>query len=799
MATVVCILATAQYVGAYVTVGAWTLTSPQNVSTSASDTLNAVDCTSSTSCTAVGFNCQGTGTCGGSYDNSYEGTLVETWNGSSWSTATTPNKTTTGNNRLLAVSCFGSTCMAVGSYSTGAIDQTLALTTSGSVWSISIPANTSTTQGNVLTGVSCVSATACMAVGHADVGGVYEPITEKWDGASWALLSSASPSTANVMLSGVSCTSTTFCMAVGSSQNATNPAITNTLAATWNGAGWSFVSTPDGSATASNELTGVSCPTAGYCQSVGDYRSTSAWQPLSLVWNGSSWALGTILSPSSTIDTLMRSISCLGTGFCVAIGIEGSEYAAGNAAFCQTSCLSGAPTSSQVEQTMAETWNGTAWSNTTIPNASTTIPNLLNSVSCTSTPTTVCMTVGSTLTVGSSTTGAMTPLVNPAMPGELAIGQYNANSAGGGTSGLTNGFTALSTSGNYINGMGYKVLNTTLPVYSEWLSPGNNTTTQLALFTPSSATTPISFIQQVSVSYDSTSSSYNTASNTMTVALPANVTAGDTVILLVGMGNNSTPVTGITGDGVTWQEAVSYNDYLYAGGVDGPTEIWYGTASSGGSNTATITFGGSIGTGPYDQLNISEYSGIAGLDQASTDYITNNTVRQTLAEVLSMPNVGSLQATQNITAGTLSFVVSPAAVTFSTITLNGFDQTSTATQVLDIGDNSGSGSGWNVTLSNTTFTSGSDYLASTDFTAATPSPPVCDTNSSCQAAVWTGSVPNPYVLPGSSSPATKLLSAEAGTGMGNQTATISWTAAIPSNVYTGTYSSTWTVSLVSGP
>ncbi len=792
-----CILVTASQVDAVPPVGTWTLTSPLNVSSTSSDTLKAVDCTSASACTAVGFSCSGTGTCGGSYDSSYEDTLAETWNGTSWSIATTPNETSTANNRLLGVSCIGTFCMAVGSYSNGTYTQTLALTTSGSSWSITLPADTSTTQNNVLTDISCVSSSACMAIGNAFVSGLYVPIEERWNGSTWTLVSGAGFFPSNVLPTGVSCTSTTFCMAVGFQQDATNPVITNDRSARWNGSGWTLLSTPNITSTAANELTSVSCPAANYCQAVGSYRGTSAWQALSLVWNGTSWTAGTILSPSTTTDTLMQSISCTGAGFCAAIGIEGSEYAAGNAAFCQTSCLSGAPASTAAEQTIAESWNGSTWSTTTSQDSGTHIPNLLNSVSCTSSPSTSCMTVGSTLTVGSSTTGAMTPLLDPSMPGELAIGQYNAQNAGGSSTVMTNDFTPLSNAGNYINGMGYKLLNTTLPVYSEWLTPGNATTTQLALFTPSSATTPISFVQQVAVSYDSTSASYNTTANTMTVSLPANVTAGDTVILLVGMGDNSTPVTGVSGDGVTWNEAVSFNDYLYSGGNDGPTQIWYGTASSGGSGTATITFGGSIGTGPYDQLTVAEFSGVASLDEASTDYITNNTVRQTLAETLSLPNVDSLQATQTIAAGTLSFAVTPAPISFSTITLNGLDQTSTGTETLDIGDNTGSGSGWNVTLSNTSFTSGTHVLTNTDFTAALPGSPVCDVGSSCTAATWTGNVAYPYTLPGTA--ATKLLSAASGTGMGNQTASISWTAAVPADAFTGTYTSTWTVTLVSGP
>jgi hypothetical protein len=35
--------------------------------------------------------------------------------------------------------------------------------------------------------------------------------------------------------------------------------------------------------------------------------------------------------------------------------------------------------------------------------------------------------------------------------------------------------------------------------------------------------------------------------------------------------------------------------------------------------------------------------------------------------------------------------------------------------------------------------------------------------------------------------------------MGDQTVTPTWTLAVPSKTYAGTYTSTWTISLVSGP
>ena len=59
----------------------------------------------------------------------------------------------------------------------------------------------------------------------------------------------------------------------------------------------------------------------------------------------------------------------------------------------------------------------------------------------------------------------------------------------------------------------------------------------------------------------------------------------------------------------------------------------------------------------------------------------------------------------------------------------------------------------------------------------------------------------PYTLPAAATAptATKLYNAPAGTGMGDQTVTPTWTLTIPANAYAGTYTSTWTLSLVSGP
>lgn len=56
-----------------------------------------------------------------------------------------------------------------------------------------------------------------------------------------------------------------------------------------------------------------------------------------------------------------------------------------------------------------------------------------------------------------------------------------------------------------------------------------------------------------------------------------------------------------------------------------------------------------------------------------------------------------------------------------------------------------------------------------------------------------------WVIHGTPYTTTGDASAAADTGFASQTVTITWQAAIPANVYVGTYTSTWTLTLASGP
>jgi hypothetical protein len=52
---------------------------------------------------------------------------------------------------------------------------------------------------------------------------------------------------------------------------------------------------------------------------------------------------------------------------------------------------------------------------------------------------------------------------------------------------------------------------------------------------------------------------------------------------------------------------------------------------------------------------------------------------------------------------------------------------------------------------------------------------------------------------GTAPTATKVFNSAVNTGMGNQTVSPTWKVAVPANTFAGTYTSTWTLSLVSGP
>jgi hypothetical protein len=113
--------------------------------------------------------------------------------------------------------------------------------------------------------------------------------------------------------------------------------------------------------------------------------------------------------------------------------------------------------------------------------------------------------------------------------------------------------------------------------------------------------------------------------------------------------------------------------------------------------------------------------------------------------------------------------------------LNGADQAVPATQVLDVVDGSGSGSGWNVTLTSTTFTSGSltlaDGSASDQSATGTCDPSVTCTLADNSAASYPLAIPSGATAP----TAVEIMSAGVGTGLGGQPWTHNMRLAVKAN------------------
>ena len=132
------------------------------------------------------------------------------------------------------------------------------------------------------------------------------------------------------------------------------------------------------------------------------------------------------------------------------------------------------------------------------------------------------------------------------------------------------------------------------------------------------------------------SSSTETATGSQeSVTLPANVTPGDGLVLLFSNVTDGNTVSSISGGGVSWQEANIENDNAFTA----DSEVWYGLGSTGGAGTATITVGLSGTAAKAYPINVSEWSGIGGLDQ-----VPAGTFDHTGSSVADAPSITPTQS-----------------------------------------------------------------------------------------------------------------------------------------------------------
>jgi hypothetical protein len=193
-----------------------------------------------------------------------------------------------------------------------------------------------------LFGVSCLSSADCTAVGRVFGVTNQTPLAETWNGTSWSAQNLPLPAGAlSTTMAAVSCTSATKCVAVGYDDS--RPA-----AESWNGTSWTaqFAALPAGDP--SGELLGVSCRSFRSCIAVGTAETSSRQSvPLAESWDGHQWTAQVIPVPSgSNTNTTLEAVSCHSATGCMAVGLAGGPRA---------------------DQTLAEQWNGTAWTIVNMP------------------------------------------------------------------------------------------------------------------------------------------------------------------------------------------------------------------------------------------------------------------------------------------------------------------------------------------------------------------------------------------------------------------------------------------------
>jgi Bacterial Ig-like domain (group 3) len=273
--------------------------------------LTGVNCSSASSCVAVGYY----------YPSSLPRTLVESWNGTSWTIVASPN-VGAGDNLLAGVSCSDAIdCVAVGSsYSSTGVWQTLVESWNGTTWTIVTSPDVGSGD-NLLSGVSCTSPNDCVAAGssHSSTG-VLQTLVESWNGTSWTIATSPDPGSGNNSLSAVSCASSASCLAVGTEGDL------HTLVESWDGTNWTAATSPDpGNAT--NFLTGVSCAGPDQCEAVGSFsdRGTTGYvnnigQTLVLSWDGTNVTQVPSPEQGTAASNFPEGVSCIGAGGCVMAG-----------------------------------------------------------------------------------------------------------------------------------------------------------------------------------------------------------------------------------------------------------------------------------------------------------------------------------------------------------------------------------------------------------------------------------------------------------------------------------------------
>jgi hypothetical protein len=270
------------------------------------------------------------------------------------------------------------------------------------------------------------------------------------------------------------------------------------------------------------------------------------------------------------------------------------------------------------------------------------------------------------------------------------------------------------------------------------------------------------------------------------------------------LGNNSTTNASaavLVGPQAPTAVSATPGDATVAVSWTAPAFLNYGTVTG---YTATASPGGTTCT-----TTGATSCTITGLTDGTTYTITVTTTAST----------GTSAPSSAVTAEPTGYLTltSPSALAWS-VTDNGSNKSvvdpNSGDQQLTATDNTATGSGWHVTVSVTTFTAGTHTLPGTaairftgsTATSAASTAPTATCTGTCTLPTNATTYPVAITTAASSPTAYTIYDTSAGTGEGTMTIggstsanPIGWWVQVPAFAYSGTYTSTVTLQIVSGP
>lgn len=246
-------------------------------------------------------------------------TLIEHWNGSAWTIASSPNVGSDSNSLFMVDAISGNDVWAAGyQINDLGIAQTLIEHWNGTQWSVVPSPNAGQLLDNQLTSVQGLSSSDVWAVGYYyNAEGWQQTLTLHWDGSRWSIVQSPNLGEFDNALYDVAVVSSSDVWAVGT--YLTTAHVNRTLTLHWNGSAWNIVSSPP-IGSGDNFLYSVDAVASNDVWAVGVLRSSASGgtRVLTQHWDGTQWTV--VAGPGEATQSLLYSVDAISANDVWAVG-----------------------------------------------------------------------------------------------------------------------------------------------------------------------------------------------------------------------------------------------------------------------------------------------------------------------------------------------------------------------------------------------------------------------------------------------------------------------------------------------